>query len=123
MRRTGNVAEGARESDAVCQTYGGATVGDRTMIDALVPANEAPAGGEGLPARRKWHVRVPGNGEDGSCRPPFLLPERPSLTMSLIPAPWPSPSLCHAGACANAARMSASCHALASLVPDDMQAP
>ena len=75
--QTGAWPKALESGIASLQTYGGAAVGDRTMIDALVPANKALLAGEGSPARRKWRVRVPRQRRDGSCGSrPFLLPER-----------------------------------------------
>ena len=47
--QTGAWPKALESGIASLQTYGGAAVGDRTMIDALVPANKALLAGEGLP--------------------------------------------------------------------------
>ena len=57
--QTGAWPKALESGIASLQTYGGAAVGDRAMIDALVPANKACWRARGSPARRKWRVRVP----------------------------------------------------------------
>ena len=47
--QTGAWPKALESGIASLQTYGGAAVGDRTMIDALVPANKALPAGKGLP--------------------------------------------------------------------------
>ena len=76
--QTGAWPKALESGIASLQTYGGAAVGDRTMIDALCASQQSPAGGRGAPPRGgNGACGCRGNGEDGSCGSrPFLLPER-----------------------------------------------
>jgi dihydroxyacetone kinase len=48
LEQTGAWPKALESGIASLQTYGGAAVGDRTMIDALVPASMALLAGDGL---------------------------------------------------------------------------